>query len=270
MKKKTVLLPCILASVLVMSTGCNSTGEVTDTNNESTGDVTKDTTAGEASSLFEQVENAKEDQAPSGTYAVTCTEEFDEDEITYEVSYTFCDDHTGIFCCQDFVEFTWDEDSINFEFYETPYTLDGDTLIIEEDGTKSEFPKRVSDDPLLNGDFSSLAGSYKATDFTNDGYGGGEALNDLVLGSDGSVSGGNPTYSADFFPAGAPKLVTKTNIGTYMCVVTPDAYYTIYPEGVAQLIYTEDEAYSYLVDSVYINCFVFDGGVMDTIYYLEK
>lgn len=277
MKRKTALLTCIMASAMIMATGCSSTGDDS-YNHDGTTDITTAHTADENSSLFEQVESPSEDSAPSdaaessvpsGTYAVTCTEEFDEDVITYEVSYTFCEDHTGIFSCQDFVEFTWDEDSINFETEERSYTLDGSTLIVEEDGNKSEFPKRVSDDPLLNGDFSSLAGSYKATDMSNNNYGGGEPLNDLVLGSDGSITGGNATYTDSFFPTGAPKLVTKTNIGTYECVITPDAIYTIYPEGVAQLIYMEDEAYSYLVDSVYINCFVYDGGVMDSVYYQE-
>lgn len=126
-------------------------------------------------------------------------------------------------------------------------------------------------DDVLNGDFTFFAGTYKARDEDNDGYGGGEALEDLVLHEDGTITGGGASYQPQFYPETAPISVTKQKDGSYECKVTDYAdgvgnTFYIYPVGVAG---DEAESEPFLKDTVYIQYVQEDGGVMDIIYYKD-
>ena len=125
---------------------------------------------------------------------------------------------------------------------------------------------------VLNGDFSEFAGTYKATDNSNNLYGGGLPLRDLELHADGAISGGGTSDNYDMYPNTKPKSITKNEDGSYLCVLTDasdgvENKYYIYPEGTAQEDVSDQD---YLVENVYIRCIQIDGGVGDIIYYKEK
>lgn len=122
---------------------------------------------------------------------------------------------------------------------------------------------------LLRGDFSEFAGSYRATSEDYDGYGGGHKLNNLQLNEDGSITGGGSYYSEVFYPSSKPISVTKNEDGSYLCKLTENSHFLIYPIGAIEDNQYVREHQKYLKDIVYINCFVFDGGVLDVTYYLD-
>ena len=123
---------------------------------------------------------------------------------------------------------------------------------------------------LKEGDFSIFAGSYMATSEANNAYGGGQKLNDLILSNDGSLSGGGSYYSENFYPSSKPVSVTKNEDGSYLCNITDKSYFIIYPVGVIENREYVKENQAYLKDTVYINCVVIDGGVLDVTYYLNN
>lgn len=279
MKKKTTFLVPVLVLSLALITGCGNEGNNSSANESSSiesasvASVEAGSSDSNATSTDASTSASSDDatfEIPSGTYTMIFTEEIEGEEVSAEYSYTFFDDYTGIYVGQDILDFTWDEMNIIFEASTYTYEVLDDELIVDENGYEQNFSKRESDDPILNGDFSQFAASYVPTDSSSDGYGGGEPLETLTLEKDGSITGGGPTYNSEWFPHSAPRLVVKNNNGTYTCIYSENETYTIYPEGVAQVFYSENSKYSYLVDTVYINFFVFDGGVLDVTYYLEK
>lgn len=126
------------------------------------------------------------------------------------------------------------------------------------------------EDNVLKGDFSAFEGNYMATLEHHDAYGGGKKLSFLTLNTDGSISGGNSYYSEGFYPTSKPIFIEKKEDGSYICKITEDCHYTLYPTGVIEDNEYVTEHQGYLKDTVYINCMVVDGGVLDVTYYLEK
>lgn len=62
---------------------------------------------------------------------------------------------------------------------------------------------------LQKGDFSEYAGTYRALDIFEDGYGGGEPLSDLYLDNDGIITGGGMWYFPEPYLNTVPTEVTK-------------------------------------------------------------
>lgn len=129
-------------------------------------------------------------------------------------------------------------------------------------------------DPMLiamkKGNFSCFAGTYIATPEAVNSYGGGDDIQPLILNKDGSLSGGGFSYMKNVYPNSKPISVEKKEDGTYVCTLSKNTYYTIYPKGTIK-----DNAYtlknqSYLKNVVYINCFVYDGGAIDIDYYSDS
>lgn len=125
------------------------------------------------------------------------------------------------------------------------------------------------EDTLLNFDFSDYAGTYRATDWTNDGYGGGQKLDDLHLSDEGIITGGESYFSPEPYPAKKPLSVELAEDGSYKCVVNEEEQYSgdifyIYPEGVCEDRFKDDEK---LVKGVYIRYVHLDGGVSDKVFY---
>lgn len=124
---------------------------------------------------------------------------------------------------------------------------------------------------LQKGDFSEYAGTYRALDIFEDGYGGGEPLSDLYLDNDGIITGGGMWYSPEPYLNTVPTEVTKNEDGSYKCQVSyvddlHQSYFLIYPEGtIGENTYGYDE--SFLLCTPYIQYTKFDGGVSDIIYY---
>jgi hypothetical protein len=153
---------------------------------------------------------------------------------------------------------SYDNDVDETEYEDNAEILD-DEEIVEDD----------SDDDALDFDFSEFAGTYKATEFTNDAYGGGQSLDNLVLDKDGIVSGGGAYFHPNPFPVKAPTSVEIYEDGSYKCIVNEeialsgDVFY-IYPVGVVEERFKDDEV---LVNSVYIRYYHVDGGVCDEVFY---
>ncbi len=164
---------------------------------------------------------------------------------------------------------SWDNLFEGKSFYKTynlPFEIlpNGKTQFVDECTYGNE-----PEDDLLNFDFSEYAGTYRATDWSNEGYGGGKRLDDLVLDNDGVVTGGGPSFWPNPYPAKKPISVEIDIDGSYKCVVnvkeknSGDIFY-IYPVGVVEDRFKDDEI---LVNSVYIRYLQLDGGVSDIVYY---
>lgn len=117
--------------------------------------------------------------------------------------------------------------------------------------------------------FSTYAGTYIPTEWSNDAAGGGQNLNDLVLGDEGIITGGGSYYLTDMYPEKKPISVNKEDDGSYRCIVNKvednleDVFY-IYPVGVVEERFKDDER---LVNSIYIRYVKYDGGVSELVYY---
>lgn len=127
----------------------------------------------------------------------------------------------------------------------------------------------VSDSAILNGDFSEFAGTYKATEWTNDGYGGGQRLDDLMLDNGGIITGGGAFYSPEPYPRQKPISVEIDEDGSYKCIVNEETdmvgnIFYIYPAGIVEERFKDDEQ---LVNSVYIRYVQIDGGISEMVYY---
>lgn len=125
------------------------------------------------------------------------------------------------------------------------------------------------EDAVSDFDFSEFAGTYRATEWTNDGYGGGQRLDDLVLDKDGIVTGGGSYFYPEPYPVKKPISVEICEDGSYKCIVNEetgqsgDIFY-IYPAGIVEDRFKDDEI---LVNSVYIRYVHMDGGVSDKVFY---
>lgn len=136
-----------------------------------------------------------------------------------------------------------------------------------ESDDKSENHDVIDNDiyqKLQNGDFSMFAGTYTATLEDNDGYGGGEKLDDLVLNTDGTIMGGGSHFSKELYPKSKPTEVIQNEDGSYSCILTEECYYVIYPVGIIQNYQYILENQAYLKDTVYIECI---RGTLNITYY---
>ncbi len=73
-----------------------------------------------------------ETNKPEGKYAATLTEEIEGEDISYEVSYTFNSDGTGVFDAQDRIDFTWDDDYIYMNDEKYAFELKDNCLSVSE------------------------------------------------------------------------------------------------------------------------------------------
>ena len=89
-------------------------------------------------------DGANEDAQASivGVYVKEYTDELDGQEVSFEYSYTFNEDHTGVADVQDTVEFTWNDNKIIEGAYEYDFTVEDGVLKIERDGIVDEFVKK--------------------------------------------------------------------------------------------------------------------------------
>lgn len=78
-----------------------------------------------------------------GTYVQTVTDEMEGEDVTFQYKVTLNDDHTGILNMQDDIPVTWDETIIKARDggVTYTYTIEGDKLIIDNDGIELEFIK---------------------------------------------------------------------------------------------------------------------------------
>lgn len=92
----------------------------------------------ETTSQDDVVENTyNENEAlvkPEGKYSAKFTDEIEGEEISYEVSYTFNSDGTGVYNGQDTIDFTWDAENkfIMINDGKHPFELNDDCLTVEE------------------------------------------------------------------------------------------------------------------------------------------
>lgn len=117
------------------------------------------------------------------------------------------------------------------------------------------------------GDFSDIAGTYKATAGSNSAYGGGKPLTNLILRRDGHISGGKPLYQKkEVFFESKPFSISKNKDGSVHCLIRSGAvlcYYDVYPKGVRPSRVTK----GYMKDKVYIIATRIDGGAYSAIFY---
>lgn len=85
---------------------------------ENTTDTKNDTSERSQTSDSEQSEDANASDRPNGKYTATFTEEIEGEEISYEVSYTFYPDGTGVYEGQGTTDFTWDAEGKFIEMNE--------------------------------------------------------------------------------------------------------------------------------------------------------
>lgn len=241
------------------------------------------TTAAPTTALGTEQATSTNTQRPNGVYSVTVTEDYRGKIISYDYYYSFHSDGTGIAntCDGDIVPFTWDDKVVQLPKATYAYKLTGDHLRVEEPNGGADFDKKPGDDFVLNGDFSQFAGTYKATDWTIDSYGGEEKkILDLEVGLVGEISGGLTVNSPFTFPYGKPESVTKNADGSYHVVV--DSYrvkddpdlahidmgttYDIYPKGV---VAERDAGDPKMKDSVYIRVTYVEGGVYDPCFIMN-
>ncbi|MBR6404486.1 MAG: hypothetical protein IKS48_13995 [Eubacterium sp.] len=97
----------------------------------------------------------------------------------------------------------------------------------ETEETEEAEPEKV--------DFSQYVGSYKATDGTNDAFGGGDTLDDLEIHEDGSITGGQDDNSESYIPDRPADSITQGEDGTivfsYDVGEERTLEFTVYPNG---------------------------------------
>lgn len=176
---------------------------------------------------------------------------------------------------EDVIEDTIDEnmDITEEDSSNTPDDEDIDTDIDLADDTEDDIVDDSNEDKF---DFSLYAGTYIATDETNQNNGGGKPVEDLILDENGIVSGGTPSYYTGGYPTKEHSIVELLEDGSYRCAVDEESSYWgtamyIYPVGVyAELnkqFYSDDDLYT---DAVYIRYVLAQGtGVSDMTYYMR-
>ena len=136
MKNKLLIVSMILALSFV---GCGAT-EVSQTSD-------KDSSASAETTIeSDKSEDISEDTSdiiaePKGKYSVTKTEELEGEEISYEISYTFNSDGTGVYDGQDTIDFTWNAVNITINGENKEYEANGDSIRIKEDYGWEEYTK---------------------------------------------------------------------------------------------------------------------------------
>ena len=298
MKKRITnpILICALCLIVATSTGCVSQTVYSD-NSENAADLSQTGSELLNKENQEQVNNFESTQANSLISRKYVREDNDVifgEEVSFETSYTFFEENNGVFCVYYDIggvrSFTYDEKKIYYcDGTSYDYTIEGDVLNIEgEDGLVS-FEKKVETGPIYEGDFSEFEGTYKTTSNTNDSFGGGDIIPDVILNSDGIITGGYDTdilemhkeNNVNTFENQKPIYVTKWNDGSYYCVVSflSDSFldeegencggfvelaYRIYPQNSN----SEFASYSdYSNDYVYIQLYEFGGGVYNPVFY---
>lgn len=141
--------------------------------------------------------------------------------------------------------------------------------VVDEEASAME--ENAVYEALQRGDFSHFAGTYKPCDVYNDWYGGGQDISNLILQENGIITGGGSWFHENPYPETKPMSVTKREDGSYLCQVTyvddyMQEYFLIYPQGViGENPYGDNDPL--LTENVYIQYMVYDGSVMDIIYY---
>ncbi|SDB13895.1 hypothetical protein SAMN02910298_00730 [Pseudobutyrivibrio sp. YE44] len=145
MKKRFLIASMIVALTFV---GCGATTEENNTDNVSTEviqdekDVSADTSATSDTAESEETDNEGVEAVcePEGKYSATFTEEIEGEEISYEVSYTFNSDGTGVYDGQDTIDFTWDACYIYMNDSKYPFDVNGNYISVSEyEGTQDYY-----------------------------------------------------------------------------------------------------------------------------------
>ena len=151
MKNKMIISMVTLMVFAATFTGCGDNKidpdnvQIEESVTEDTSDVQEvQTSAEEADDTAEasEADNSSDAASIVGVYARTYTEEIEDEPISQEFSYIFKEDHTGVCEMQDSVDFKWDDKQIIFPDHSYDYTIDGDTLTVDEDGMKTEYTKK--------------------------------------------------------------------------------------------------------------------------------
>ncbi|MBP3728296.1 MAG: hypothetical protein J6H22_05135 [Pseudobutyrivibrio sp.] len=139
--KQKLLLVCMVLTLGLVGCGTDTKKSQIPDNptedvvvDENTTDTTDDTSETSQTSDSEQPEDANFLDGPDGTYSAIFTEEIEGKEISYEVSYTFNSDGTGVYNGQDTIDFTWDAENnfIMINDDKHPFELNDDCLTVEE------------------------------------------------------------------------------------------------------------------------------------------
>ena len=139
--KQKLLLACTILALTFVGCGTNTNeSQVPDNStedvviDENTTDTTDDTSDVSQTSDSEQSEDESTSDQPEGKYSATFTDEIEGEEISYEVSYTFNSDGTGVYDVQDTVDFTWDAEGKYIEINGTvhDFDLNGNCITVEE------------------------------------------------------------------------------------------------------------------------------------------
>ena len=275
MKKRITnpILICALCLIVATSTGCVSQTVYSD-NSENAADLSQTGSELLNKENQEQVNNFESTQANSLISRKYVREDNDVifgEEVSFETSYTFFEENNGVFCENYDIggvrSFTYDEKKIYYcDGTSYDYTIEGDVLNIEgEDGLVS-FEKKVETGPIYEGDFSEFEGTYKTTSNTNDSFGGGDIIPDVILNSDGIITGG---YDTDILERDntTPEELAQTSTHNEMFFVK-DMFICIYNSTSKENSNSEFASYSdYSNDYVYIQLYEFGGGVYNPVFY---
>ncbi len=119
---------------------------------QQTGDDEKDMAASDALAMvidsveYDDFQPQTMFEGVPGKYVHEYTEEIEGEEGTYEDVIELSEDHTGVMSFQDDINIVWDEESIMAEdgSFSYSYTIDGDVLTLDYDGTEMEFTKSAN------------------------------------------------------------------------------------------------------------------------------
>ena len=140
MKQKLLIASMILALTFV---GCGASSEADQTSDTSSTEavtsqpeVAEDTVEDTTEESEEGVEAVCE---PKGKYSAEFTEEIGGEDVTYEISYTFNSDGTGVYDGQDTLDFTWDACYIYMNDSKYPFDVNGDYISVTVDEVTQDY-----------------------------------------------------------------------------------------------------------------------------------
>jgi len=110
---------------------------------------------------------------------------------------------------------------------------------------------------------ASFAGTYTPYPDVSASYGGGSQWQDIVLDKNGIITGGGTDWYHLSSSGAKPASITRAEDGSIVITITDNESYTIYPAGVAPGMYNG----AYNNNVVNIRYLMYDGGVMDIMYY---